>query len=91
MNAVITRNGRAINIRLTKHLGHGLDRKTIGTVKSWLFQPALGPDGKRTAVLQTIKVTFPAKPLVAGDKSALARRQQRLLALSFLAVFSAKY
>lgn len=90
LNALITSEGRATNIRITKSLGHGLDRKAIKTVESWLFRPALGPDGKRTAVLQVIEVTFPSKPPIGSDTSAASRKQKRLLSVSRITATTSK-
>ena len=64
LNAVVTSDGRATNIRITKSLGHRLDKKAIETVKSWHFRPALGPDGKLANVRQMIEITFPSEPPV---------------------------
>jgi protein TonB len=56
--AVITADGRATDIRVAKGLGLGLDEKAVEAVRTWRFRPALGPDGKASAVRQTIEVTF---------------------------------
>jgi TonB family protein len=56
--ATITPEGKAIDIRVVKGLGMGLDEKAIEAVRTWRFKPALGPDGRPASVRQTIEVTF---------------------------------
>ena len=56
--AVITADGRATNIRVAKGLGMGLDEKAIEAVRTWRFRPAVGPDGKASAVSTPIEVVF---------------------------------
>lgn len=56
--AVITADGRATDIHVSKGLGLGLDEKAVEAVRTWRFRPALGPDGKPASVRQTIEVTF---------------------------------
>jgi periplasmic protein TonB len=56
--AVITADGKAIDIHIAKGLGLGLDEKAIEAVKTWRFKPAIGPDGKASAVSAPIEVTF---------------------------------
>ena len=58
VNALITPDGRAIDIKVIKSLGLGLDENAVAAVKSWRFKPALGPDGKPAAVEQTIQLEF---------------------------------
>lgn len=58
LSVVVTPDGRATNIRVEKGLGMGLDERAIETVKTWRFQPALGPDGKPAAVGLTVELTF---------------------------------
>jgi periplasmic protein TonB len=58
LSAVITAEGRATNIQVTKALGHGLDQKAVEAVSEWRFKPAIGPSGKPVSVRQTIEVTF---------------------------------
>jgi TonB family protein len=55
---VIGPDGRAIDIRVAKGLGLGLDEKAIEAVRNWRFKPALGPNGKPAAVSAPIEVTF---------------------------------
>ena len=56
--AIITADGRAIDISVVKHLGLGLDEKAIEAVRTWRFRPAAGPDGRPASVRQMIEVTF---------------------------------
>ncbi len=56
--AVITPDGKASDIHILKGLGMGLDEKAIEAVRTWRFKPALGPDGRPSAVRQIIEVTF---------------------------------
>ncbi len=56
--AVITADGRAIDIHVAKGLGLGLDEKAIEAVRNWRFKPALGPDGRAASVAMPIEVTF---------------------------------
>jgi TonB family protein len=72
MTAVITISGRATNISVKRGLGNGLDEKAVETVRTWRFRPALGPDDKPAAVLQTIVITFPSLP-PAKEKNAPGR------------------
>ncbi|MGB6546356.1 MAG: energy transducer TonB [Candidatus Acidiferrales bacterium] len=58
LQAVITPDGRGIQIQVVKGLGLGLDEKAIEAVKGWRFKPAVGPDGKPVATLVPIEVTF---------------------------------
>jgi protein TonB len=56
--AVITADGRATDIRISKGLGLGLDEKAIEAVRNWRFKPAIGPDGKPSTVSAPIEVQF---------------------------------
>lgn len=58
VNALITPDGRAIDIKVVKSLGLGLDENAVAAVRTWRFKPATGPDGKPAAVVQTIEVEF---------------------------------
>jgi TonB family protein len=58
LSAIITAEGRATNIQVTKALGHGLDQKAVEAVSEWRFKPAIGPSGKPVSVRQMIEVTF---------------------------------
>jgi periplasmic protein TonB len=58
LQAIITPDGRATEIRVLKGLGLGLDEKAVEAVRTWRFKPAAGPNGKPASVRQTIEVTF---------------------------------
>jgi TonB family protein len=49
--------GRAVNFRIAKSLGLGLDEKAIEAVSRWKFQPGRR-DGKPVKVAATIEVNF---------------------------------
>jgi len=50
-------NGRAVNVRVLRSLGLGLDEKAIEAVKKWRFQPG-SLNGRPVAVRATIEVNF---------------------------------
>ena len=58
LQAVITPDGRAIEIEVVKGPGLGLEEKAVEAVKQWRFKPAMGPAGKPVAVVVPIEVTF---------------------------------
>jgi TonB family protein len=58
ITAVITPEGRAVDIQVTKTVGAGLDQSAVHAVAKWKFRPAVDPDGNPTSVRQTIEVTF---------------------------------
>jgi periplasmic protein TonB len=58
LQAVITPDGRAINIQVVKGPGLGLEGKALEAVRQWRFKPAIGPNGKPVAVIVPIEVTF---------------------------------
>jgi protein TonB len=58
LQAVITADGRAIEIQVVKGPGLGLEEKAVEAVKLWRFKPAMGPSGKPVAVVVPIEVTF---------------------------------
>src|ERR1700730_9893554 len=63
VQAVVTADGRAVNISIVKghELGLGLDESAIRAVSDWRFKPATGPDGKPVAVVVPVEVTFRIK------------------------------
>ena len=58
LTVVVGPDGKADEIVVRKPLPDGLSEKAIDVVKSWRFDPALGPDGKPGAVRQVIQVTW---------------------------------
>jgi periplasmic protein TonB len=54
---VVDPNGNAINPRVMKSLGLGLDEKALEAVKQWKFKPGY-KDGKPVAVAATVEVSF---------------------------------
>jgi TonB family protein len=55
---VVTAEGRVTGISVVKGLPAGLTLKAIEAVRKWRLSPAIGPDGKPTAVRQIIEVAF---------------------------------
>jgi TonB family protein len=53
----VSPDGRAINPRIVRSLGLGLDEKAIEAVKKWKFRPGY-KDGKAVTVAATIEVNF---------------------------------
>jgi TonB family protein len=64
----ISRDGDVTDVRLTKGLGHGLDRKALETVKTWKFRPGMH-DGSPVAVRMKMDVNFAsnAQPAPASE------------------------
>lgn len=58
IETVVTADGRAIDPRVVKPVGMGLDEKAVEAVRTWRFTPARGPDGKPAAVRVLIEVSF---------------------------------
>lgn len=50
-------SGRAVNPRIVRMLGLGLDEKAIEAIKRWRFRPGY-KDGKPVTVAATIEVNF---------------------------------
>ena len=55
---VVGADGKAHEMFVVKALPNGLTQSAVDTVRTWKFQPALGPDGQPVDVWQTIEVTF---------------------------------
>jgi TonB family protein len=53
----ISPGGRAVNPRVVRSLGLGLDEKAIEAVRKWEFRPGY-KDGKAVTVVATIEVNF---------------------------------
>jgi len=58
LTVVVTPDGRATDIHVSKGLGMGLDEKAMEAVRKWRFRVPTGPDGKPAAVRATIEVVF---------------------------------
>lgn len=59
LSVVVGTNGRADDVRVIKSLEKGLDQVSIDTIrKVWRFKPALGPDGKPSAVETSVEMGF---------------------------------
>jgi protein TonB len=58
LELVVTADGRASNIRITKGLGLGLDERALEAVRSWRFKPARNRSGRALPVLIPVEVTF---------------------------------
>jgi TonB family protein len=58
LDAIVTLEGKATDIRLLRGLGDGLDEKAIETVRSWKFKPAKDSAGKPVAVRVPIEIAF---------------------------------
>ncbi len=54
---VVDPNGNAVNPKVMKSLGLGLDEKAMEAVKQWKFKPGY-KDGKAVAVAATVEVNF---------------------------------
>ena len=50
-------SGKAVNMRVVRSLGLGLDEKAMEAVKAWKFKPG-SKDGKPVTVAATIEVNF---------------------------------
>jgi TonB family protein len=61
LQVVVTAEGRAENISVTRKTGYGLEASAIETVRKWQFRPAKGPDGNAVATVVPIEVTFRVK------------------------------
>jgi len=57
LNLVVDPNGNAVNPKVIKSLGLGLDEKAMEAVKQWKFKPGY-KDGKPVAVVATVEVFF---------------------------------
>ena len=57
LQIVVDAKGNAVNPRVMKSLGLGLDEKAIEAVRQWKFTPGY-KDGKPVAVATTVEVPF---------------------------------
>ena len=58
LEAVISAEGTAVQIRVIKPLGAGLDGMAVNGVRNWKFKPAHDASGNPVSVHQVIEVTF---------------------------------
>ena len=58
IEAVISRDGRPLQVRVLHGLGFGLDENAIEIVRKWKFRPAIGPDGRASDVRMVIELAF---------------------------------
>jgi protein TonB len=58
LSAVVTLDGRATNIQVVKGLGLGLDEKAVEALRNSRLKPAIGPDGKPSAVKALFEMEF---------------------------------
>ena len=56
--AVIGPDGRAGNFKILQRLGLGMDEAAVDTVRSWIFEPARGPNGGPVPTLAPIEIEF---------------------------------
>jgi|ERR1035438_3276888 TonB family protein len=54
---VVGEDGKPHNIRVSRHIGYGLDERAVATVNTWSFQPAT-KDGQPVAVQINVEVNF---------------------------------
>ncbi len=57
VSLVVSTEGKPLDIKVTKSLGPGLDKRTIEAVNTWKFDPA-AKDCKPVAVKISVEVTF---------------------------------
>ena len=57
LNIVVGRDGRVSRIKVLRSAGMGLDERTVNTVNTWRFQPAMH-DGQPVAVEMNIEVVL---------------------------------
>jgi TonB family protein len=58
LEAVITSEGKATQIRVTKSVERQFDREVIRAVETWSFKPAVDIDGRPTNVRQPIEIVM---------------------------------
>ena len=58
LNAVVTEDGRAADIKVVKRAPFGLANAAVETIQQWKFEPAKDRDGRPVAVRQFIEVSF---------------------------------
>jgi TonB family protein len=55
---LVTAEGRASDITVTKSLEPSLDQQAVTTVGTWIFEPAKDASGAPVAVHQNIEISF---------------------------------
>ncbi len=55
---LITAEGRASDITVTKSLEPSLDQQAVTTVGTWIFEPARDASGAPVAVRQNVEISF---------------------------------
>jgi TonB family protein len=58
LQAVVTADGRAIEIHVVKGPGLGLEEKAIEALNTWRFKPAMGPEGRPVPTYVTFEMNF---------------------------------
>lgn len=58
MNVVISAEGKALQVDVTRRAGVEFDGQAVKTVRTWKFKPALDADGNPVVVRQVVEVTF---------------------------------
>ena len=58
LSVLITAEGRASDISVTKSLEASLDQQAVTTVRTWIFEPAKDASGAPVATRQNIEVSF---------------------------------
>jgi TonB family protein len=58
LEVLVSREGKATEVKVLKSVGYGLDEEAIKAVKTWKFQPGVGPKGEPVETLIPIEVYF---------------------------------
>ena len=57
LSLIVDEMGKAVNIKVARSLGLGLDEKAIQAVEKWRFKPGM-KDGKAVPVIASVEVSF---------------------------------
>jgi len=57
LSLIVDESGKAVNIKVARSLGLGLDEKAIQAVEKWRFKPGM-KDGKAVPVIASVEVNF---------------------------------
>lgn len=60
VNLIVQPDGHGTDFRVVKSAGPDFDEQAIKTLRTWIFHPAIGPDGKPVSAPTTVEVTFRA-------------------------------